>query len=320
MSLRLSADGPTLFDQGVPERRGQPRYNGDCGPKSRPGDNAAPHDALLALDIETVVDTELLPADWGEKFPKTAWHKIVAISVVEAGIHRDPSNGTEEFHIRSCRSGGEAGWSEERLLRAFWKHFEAGRFRVVTWNGQGFDIPTLLLRSMRHGIATPAWYRRGTRWAGYGYRYAVDWHADVMQSMADFGASSKLTLDEGAAVIGLPGKLGEHGSRVAELVEAGEIGRVRNYCETDTLNLVVLYFRWSYLTGRISAEAHDRAVSDLISYLAKEGLVRPHFARFLDAWTLASKDCPAFVGSTARRRCMADTIGMLKSGTDATCD
>ena len=294
--------GPTLFDRTAPERVGPPRHGGEAGAGSRFAKEAAPHDALLALDIETVVDTELLPRDWpADRFPKPAWHRVVAISFVEASIHRNGCDGTEEYRIRSCRSGGDAGWCEERLLRAFWKYFEGGQFRVVTWNGRNFDIPTLLLRSMRHGIGTPAWFRRGTKWSGYGYRYALDWHADVMEAMADFGTSSKLTLDEGAALIGMPGKLGEHGSNVAGLMDAGEIGRVRDYCETDTLNLVAIYFRWCFLTGRINAEAHDRAVSDLMRYLQREGAERPHLSRFLEAWAVSSELRSAFVGNGARQ-------------------
>ena len=301
--------GPALFDRAAPERMDLPRHGDEPAAGTKRADGSAPHDALLALDIETVVDAELLPPDWpADRFPKPAWHRVVAISFVEASIHRNGCDGTEEYRIRSCRSGGDAGWCEERLLRAFWKYFEGGRFRVVTWNGRGFDIPTLLMRSMRHGIGTPAWFRRGTKWSGYGYRYALDWHADVMEAMADFGSSSKLTLDEGAALIGMPGKLGEHGSNVAAMVEAGEIGRVRAYCETDTLNLVALYFRWCFLTGRINAKAHDRAVSDLMSYLRREGSERPHLARFLDAWTVSSEHRCAFVGSEARQLGMAGAM------------
>lgn len=252
----------------------------------RPLDDAFPHDALLALDIETVVDPDLCPADWdaATRFPKPAWHRVVAISVVEASLRRDDRDGSEIYAIRSCRSGGEPGWSEERLLRTFWRMFEGGRYRVVTWNGRGFDVPTLLLRSMRHGIATPAWFRRGTRFAGYGHRYAVDWHTDLMEAMADFGASARLTLDEGAALIGAPGKLGESGAEVPSLVAAGEIRRVRDYCETDVLNLLIVYVRWAHLTGRTGAAAHDAAVEGLIGYLEAERGTRPHLGRFIDEW------------------------------------
>ncbi|WP_238296801.1 3'-5' exonuclease [Methylobacterium soli] len=258
----------------------------------------------MVLDIETVPDTVLVPPDWPpEKFPKTAWHRITAISFVEAGIRRDEVTGTEAYAFRCCRSGGQPGWDEARLLRTFWRFFESGGYRLVTWNGRSFDVPTLLLRSMMHGIAAPAWFQRGTKWAGYGHRYALDWHADLMEAMADFGASSRLTLDEGAALVGAPGKLGAHGSKVASWIETGEIERVRAYCETDCLNLSILYLRWAFLTGRTCAANHDAAVESLIEYLDAQRARRSHLGAFLDAWMSARSTSP-FVG---RRRLAVDS-------------
>ena len=298
---RLAAAGPALLDgrapPAVPQARGPGRAEAGAGAAESPG----PHQALLVLDIETVPDTEQVPAGWpSEKFPKAAWHKVVAVSFVEAAIARDAATVTEAYRVRSCRSGGEPGWDEERLLRAFWKFFAAGRYRVVTWNGRSFDLPTLLLRSMMHGIAVPSWYRRGTKWDGYGHRYAVDWHADLMEAMAEFGACARLTLEEAAGLLALPGKMGEHGSEVAALIARGEIGRVRAYCETDCLNLFVVYLRWAHLTGRTSSEAHDAAVDGLIRYLGAERAGRPHLGGFVDAWRRASERRPAFVSRPAQ--------------------
>ena len=298
---RLAAAGPALLDgrapPAVPQARGPGRAEAGAGAAESPG----PHQALLVLDIETVPDTEQVPAGWpSEKFPKAAWHKVVAVSFVEAAIARDAATGTEAYRVRSCRSGGEPGWDEERLLRAFWKFFAAGRYRVVTWNGRSFDLPTLLLRSMMHGIAVPSWYRRGTKWDGYGHRYAVDWHSDLMEVLAEFGACARLTLEEAAGLLALPGKMGEHGSEVAALIARGEIGRVRAYCETDCLNLFVVYLRWAHLTGRTSSEAHDAAVDGLIRYLGAERAGRPHLGGFVDAWRRASERRPAFVSRPAQ--------------------
>ncbi|MBZ6416861.1 MULTISPECIES: 3'-5' exonuclease [Methylobacterium] len=223
------AAGATSLDGQAPAT---PRRHRPAWPEAWAGaaEPVGLHQALLVLDIETVPDEEKVPADWpSDRFPKAAWHKVVAVSFVEAAIARDAATGTEAYQIRSCRSGGEPGWDEERLLRAFWKFFAAGRYRVVTWNGRSFDLPTLLLRSLMHGIAVPSWYRRGTKWDGYGRRYDVDWHADLMEAMAKYGACARLTLEEAAGLVALPGKLGEHGSQVAAMVARGEIGRVRAY-------------------------------------------------------------------------------------------
>lgn len=262
--------------------------------------DAGLHEAILMLDIETVIDADLVPVNWPQdRFPKAAWHRIVAISVVEVALERDDGDGTEMYRLLSCRSGGEANWDEARLLRAFWTKFAAGRYRVVTWNGRAFDIPTLLQRSMRHGLAVPSWFQRGTRWDCYGHRYALSWHTDVMEVLSDFGATARLTLDEGAALVGAPGKMGEHGSDVAAMIAAGETRRVRDYCETDCINMYLVYLRWAHLTGRTNAAAHDAAVRELQAYLVTERGQRPHLGRFADAWR-AIRESPFVVPSSRR--------------------
>lgn len=254
-------------------------------------------EALLVVDIETTPDESLLPADWPvDKFPKVAWHRIVAISFVEADILRDAASGREMYRFADCRSGGEEGWDEARLLRGFWKHFSTRNFRCVSWNGRAFDIPALLHRSMMHGIAAPRWFDQGTRWSGYGTRYSGDWHADLMDVMSTYGASSRLTLEEACAMVGLPGKGGEHGSQVSDMIAQGEIGRVRNYCETDVLNLYGVYLRHQHLSGRMDASSHDDAVRGVMEFLRRERLGRPHLGRFLDDWQRPSSLRTAFVG------------------------
>lgn len=57
------------------------------------------------------------------------WHKVVAISFVEATVECDGERG-ERYHVRSCRSGGEADWDERRLLESFWRYFGKEPTRV----------------------------------------------------------------------------------------------------------------------------------------------------------------------------------------------
>lgn len=266
-------------------------------PVPRWTETAPEPEALLVVDIETTPDETLLPEDWPvDKFPKVAWHRIVAISFVEADILRDAASGQEAYRFADCRSGGEEGWDEARLLRAFWKFFSSRNFRCVSWNGRTFDLPTLLHRSMMHGVAAPRWFDQGTRWSGYGTRYSGEWHADLMDVMSTYGASSRLTLEEACALVGLPGKAGEHGSQVSDMIARGEIGRVRNYCETDVLNLYGVYLRHQHLSGRMNAFAHDEAVRGVMEFLRRERQERPHLGRFLDGWQGSSSMRTAFVG------------------------
>lgn len=56
----------------------------------RPHAQAISHEHLLCLDIETVPDRDLVPADWpaAEFVRQPIWHRVVAISFVEARVER----------------------------------------------------------------------------------------------------------------------------------------------------------------------------------------------------------------------------------------
>lgn len=263
--------------------------------RSAPARPASPHDRLLCVDIETVPDREIMPPDWGDKFPKPAWHRVVAVSLVEAVIHHDA--GGERYEVTCCRSGGEAGWDEPRLLRAWWAFFARRPTRLVTWNGRGFDCLVLKLRAMMHGISAGNWYTSGTRHDGYTARYSADWHCDLMEVLADHGAGTRMGLDDVAHAIGLPGKVGGHGSEVAGMVERGELERVRGYCEGDVLNLFALYVRWAHLAGKTGPEGHDASIASLVGCLERERAVRPHLGEFLDRWRASGRPCPMFVAN-----------------------
>lgn len=243
---------------------------------------------LLALDIETVPDRARLPADWGTKFAKPLFHRIVCLSLVEAEIVLDGA-GAERYAVTACRSLGEPDWDERRLLEAFWALFATRPSRLCGWNTRGFDVPVILQRSLLHELSARAWFEAGSRFEGYGYRYAAGWHADLMDQLADYGACAKLGLDEAARACGLPGKRGGAGGEVEAMVEAGRIEAVRAYCEVDTLNLYGLYLRHGLLTGRMTPAGHDAALEDLIDYLHRERSDRPHLHEFMTLSSGASK-------------------------------
>jgi predicted PolB exonuclease-like 3'-5' exonuclease len=152
------------------------------------------HDKLVCLDIETIPDRALIP-DWeGGKFPpKPIWHRVVAISFVEAKIDRGKGLA-ENYLVTCCRSGGNADWDEAQLLAKFWQeYFAAGAPRVVTWNGKAFDLPVLRTRAMMYGISANTWYQRGTKWENYTQRFAPDWHCDLMEQLSDYRACAPMS-------------------------------------------------------------------------------------------------------------------------------
>lgn len=268
------------------------------------------HQNLFVFDIETVPDTDAAFNLTGEtsadievrrkaiedyhlevtnqknSFPRQPFHKVVAISFLEAEIERD--SGQEGYVMKDLRSGGEAGFDEKQLLQGFFTYVERIRPRLVSFNGRSFDLPVLKYRAMVHGISAPWLHKSGDKWNSYSYRFASDWHCDLLEVLSDFGASARVKLNEVCAAFGIAGKFGVDGSKVAEMMDAGQIDEIRHYCETDVLNTYLVYLRYQLHTGTLSKTSYNAAVADVISFIDAEKENRPYLNDFMDAWGEAS--------------------------------
>jgi len=78
---------------------------------------------------------------------------------------------------------------------------------------------------MMYGVPAAPWFMRGSKWDTYPQRYSPDWHCDLMEQMSDYRACTNMGLDDVAHALGLPGKIGGHGSEVEGMVERGELDR-----------------------------------------------------------------------------------------------
>jgi 3'-5' exonuclease len=231
-------------------------------------------DHLLVFDIETIPDTANFD---GSGFPKPPFHIPVAIAFLHATIARDGNH--ERYELRELRCGGDPGYSEAELIRAFIDFVERLEPRLVSYNGRSFDLPVIKYRAMVHGLSAPLLTSRD-----YTYRYSTDHHCDLLEVLTDFGASTRAKLDEVCSVLGFPGKIGVDGSMVAGMYEAGQVAEIRDYCELDVLNTYLVYLRHALLCGRTNQENHAQATEDVAVYLEGERGARPHLGEFLDNW------------------------------------
>ncbi len=268
------------------------------------------HQNLFVFDIETIPDTDAVPnltgfddpavearrneleryhldiTDGRNSFPRQPFHKIVAISFLEAEIEH--ADGHEVYYLKELRTGGEVDFDEKQLLTGFFRYFDHIKPRLVSYNGRGFDLPVLKYRAMVHGISSSWLHQAGDKWNSYSSRYSADWHCDLIEQLSDYGASARVKLNEVCSVFGLPGKFGVDGSKVAEMIDQGRIQEVRDYCETDVLNTYLVYLRFMMHRGAIDLASHNRAVADVKTMIEAEQAERPHLAAFLQAWRISS--------------------------------
>jgi hypothetical protein len=162
---------------------------------------------------------------------------------------------------------GEAK-DEAGMLADFAEFMAKWKPRVVTWNGRGFDLPVLILRSLRHGLSLPWYYRE----PGFRYRFSAEGHWDLGDFLADFGAARMSSLHGAARLIGLPGKEeGLDGSQVEGLYRAGQIEILRQYCLSDVAQTAFVFLRTRLLVGEIDRPTYTRVATDLLGAIEADG-------------------------------------------------
>jgi DNA polymerase elongation subunit (family B) len=179
-------------------------------------------------------------------WPLTA--QVVCIAMLNA----ETSRGQVLFTAADYEDGDEdagpvefvACVDEVELLTAFWdvaKHYES----IVTFNGRGFDVPFLYLRSALLNVPI-------TRKDWLGYRYATDPHCDLAEQLTFYGVSGRegaarrFNLDFYCKVFGIesPKSHGVTGADVNQLLAEGRYRDIAEYCLRDVKATVLLYQVW----------------------------------------------------------------------------
>lgn len=205
--------------------------------------------------VRQMVAARLEETEGKTEYPQQPLHRIVAICVAWL----DPTTG--RFKLDAL-GGPEA--DEAAQLAAFARLFEPSvPPRLVSWNGNGFDLPVIRYRSMLHRVPMPGLYRTDGdwKWNNYGNRFH-DMHVDLMDVLTGYGASWRVSLGLVADLLGLPGKrfLDE---AVWEHVLRGELDRVREYCKLDVVTTLLVYLRWCVHRGALDT-AGERRWLDLV--------------------------------------------------------
>ena len=169
-----------------------------------------------------------------------------------AMLNADSSRGKVLFTAEDYEDeGGEAGpvefvpcMDEVELLTAFWdvaKHYE----QIVTFNGRGFDVPFVYLRSalLNVPISRKDWL---------GYRFQTEPHCDLAEQFTFYGVSGRdgaarrFNLDFYCKAFGIesPKSAGVTGRDVNTLLAEGRNREIAEYCLRDVKATVLLYQVW----------------------------------------------------------------------------
>lgn len=179
-------------------------------------------------------------------WPLTA--QVVCIAMLNAESLRGQVLFTAEDYDASENEAGPVEFvpcvDEVELLTAFWdvaKHYEG----VVTFNGRGFDVPFIYLRSAVLNVPI-------TRKDWLGYRFQTEPHCDLAEQLTFYnvsgrdGAARRFNLDFYCKAFGIesPKAEGVTGMDVGPLLAEGRYREIAEYCLRDVRATVHLYRLW----------------------------------------------------------------------------
>lgn len=187
-----------------------------------------------------MVERRLQDTNGQSSLLKPPFHQVCAIAAAlidDAGV------------IRRLGPLGQRHDDERGLVGDFFQVIDDLTPRLVGWNSSGFDMPTLWYRALRHRIVSKGFYAAGEPYHGYRKRYDEESHLDLMDILSGYGASARVSLDEAALLLGVPGKLDIDGRDVAALYDSGEIDRIRAYCSHDVLTTALVFMHYAFHRG-----------------------------------------------------------------------
>lgn len=214
--------------------------------------SAVPFDTLsesqqeyILRDSEKETDPELRAKKaedaikWLSLYPFTA--KAIVIGIYDVQSHKRYmyyESAEEKEEILDDKNMVLKGMPEEKILEKFWQ-IVAQVDQVITFNGRGFDIPFLMLRSAQLNIKPSRNF--------LGYRYDTGNHIDLLEQLSFYGGFKRFNLDFYCYSFGIksPKSEGVSGVEVQNMYLAGRLREIALYCGNDIKATYELYVKWN---------------------------------------------------------------------------
>jgi 3'-5' exonuclease len=226
--------------------------------------------AARMLDLGAASEADVRQA-LGSSFPKHPLHKIVCIGALIAS--RQP----EGWRVDALGAPHIGERTEAELISAFVERVGQLRPQLITFNGHRFDLPVLRYRAMVNRVSAG-----GLQVRPYFHRFTDD-ALDLCDALGSFSPGARVKLDELSKILDLPGKPeGLDGSRVEEMVGAGQIEEVARYCESDVLNTYRVWLVYELFRGSISAKELDWSEAQIRDFVANRKSSNPHLLAGID--------------------------------------
>ncbi|HUD47358.1 MAG TPA: ribonuclease H-like domain-containing protein [Candidatus Baltobacteraceae bacterium] len=174
--------------------------------------------------------------------------KVVCIAMINAETSRGKVLFLADHYAGERQFPGKVEFvpcaNESELLVEFWEvavHYDS----IVTFNGRGFDVPFIYLRSAMLNVPI-------SRKDWLGYRFQVEPHCDLIEQLTFYGVSGRdgagrrFNLDFYCKAFGIesPKGHGVTGMDIGQMMAEGRVVEIAQYCLRDVQATMALYRIW----------------------------------------------------------------------------
>lgn len=250
---------------------------------------------ICIFDCETIPDVELVKKEFGvngsdlevmqqafeiqekksgSSFLPIAFHRVVTISAVITD---------DNFNFLKVGSFPKdlINIDEVDILKNFLGFIDSKKPKLVSFNGNGFDLPMLFLRAMKYNLSCKSFFD-SDKWEGYRSRYSEKKNLDLLDSIKHFGAVKGLKLDTICSMSGVPGKFDVSGNQVHELFCEDKLNEIIDYCESDVLNTYWVMLKYEILKGNLNLIDYKNILQDFLNKLPQNKSYSEIFTDFLN--------------------------------------
>lgn len=221
-------------------------------------------------------------------FVKYLFSRVVSIAFLSRRvIYRDGERHLE-FGMHSLpKLPLEAPVSNEGEIITQFLHWVGVRNpQLVGYNSIEADLQVLIQRGLINDVRAASFSDRPNKpWEGRDYfdKYGES-HLDLMKRFSSGSMTPRL--NDLAKLCGFPGKIDIDGKQVAELWLAGELQKIIEYNQIDTLNTYLVWLRVVNFAGKLSEEEYIFELDDFHEFLETEAgkEENDHLRRFLSKW------------------------------------
>lgn len=167
---------------------------------------------------------------------------------------------------------GDVKSNEKHLIQHFFAGIEKYTPTLVSWNGSRHDLPVIHYRALKYGISSKIYWDKENNYHGRFHSR----HVDLMDTLSGHQQPGLAPLNEIALMLDLPA------SSSNDTAESGDIDLLRQQCETDVLNIWLVYLHWLHLTTALDDAGLANECQVVKESLLQENL--PHLTEYLKAW------------------------------------